>query len=52
LHDLSSASLIEIRFSSIALEPDLIGIEPGEDLAGSDLIVVIGENLDNLTGEL
>src|SRR5258707_8816705 len=35
LHDLSSASLIEIRFSSIAPEPDLIGIEPGEDLAGS-----------------
>src|SRR5665811_54416 len=51
LHDFCCAGLGEIGLGSIAPEPDLIGVQPGKNLACSHPVIVAREDLDDLTGK-
>jgi hypothetical protein len=52
LHELVGAHLREVGARRIELGADLIGVEPRHHLVGFDLRIIIGEDLDHLSGQL
>lgn len=44
--------LLEIGCGGVAPGPDLVAVEARHDLAGLHLRIVVGEDLDDLAGEL
>ena len=52
LHELVGAHLREVGARGVELGADLVGIEPRDDLVGFHLGIVVGEDLDDLAGQL